>query len=351
MKVKEFLIRQSGTILICLGDSTWQQPQPILDVESHPVVFLHQVLSVHGEAGANIHQFLTLKDMGWSRYKSIKIREHIRNKMSLFFLTSLTTIMALENVALNKPAQQVSEYQNYYAPAGKAVDGNTDGNFGHGSCTHTKTPEGYTTTWWKVDLMGFYKVTSVEIFARTDCCNKLQKFEVRVSLTNPVKFPSNEGQQCFNRTDLLPASGLYVNCTQPIIGRYVSLYKATLEVLSICELRVFADKAVSGCFQSSSQQASAAANSVTTCVYSLFMDNSRAVGKVYKSFESVSAARCSVKCAQTDNCFAFNFKTSRDAANSSVTCELLLGFSAFVPTDVMSVTHQNGWKVFALRFL
>lgn len=88
-----------------------------------------------------------------------------------------------------------------------------------------------------------------------------------------------------------------------------------------------------------------------TGVYSLFMDNSRAVGKVYKSFQAVSAARCAVKCAQTDNCFAFNFKTSRDAANNSVTCELLLGFSAFVPFDELRVIQQSGWKVFALRCL
>lgn len=70
-------------------------------------------------------------------------------------------------MALNKPAQQVS----VYVAASKAVDGNTDGVFANGSCTHTQNPV-ENVTWWKVDLLGFYTVTSVEIFTRTDCCGR-----------------------------------------------------------------------------------------------------------------------------------------------------------------------------------
>lgn len=81
-------------------------------------------------------------------------------------------IAALENMALNKPAQQSSESLLYTGIAKKAVDGNTDGNFLHGSCTHTNELNLPNKPWWKVDLMGFYKVSGVEIFTRTDCCSK-----------------------------------------------------------------------------------------------------------------------------------------------------------------------------------
>ncbi|XP_025077935.1 uncharacterized protein LOC112554391 [Pomacea canaliculata] len=234
-------------------------------------------------------------------------------------------IAALENMALNKPAQQSSESLLYSGIAKKAVDGNTDGNFLHGSCTHTDESYLANKPWWKVDLMGFYKVSGVEIFTRTDCCSyRLKQFEVRVSLVNPTTFPSNEGQQCFYRTDEVPTSGLYINCTQPIIGRYVSLFKPNLYVLSICELRVFADRAGA---------------------YSGFLDNFRAVGKANKSFEGVSASTCAVRCAQTDSCFVFNFRRSTAASKPSVTCEVLLGLSAFVPFNESNLIAQNGSRL------
>ncbi|XP_025078155.1 fucolectin-like [Pomacea canaliculata] len=180
--------------------------------------------------------------------------------MHTYFFIVLPTVLALENVALNKPTQQVSDSLSFPGPADRAVDGNTDGNLYYGSCTNTNEQNLTIQTWWKVDLMGFYKVSGVEIFTRTDCCSsRLKQFEVRVSLVNPTTFPSNEGQQCFHRTDEFPASGLYINCTQPIIGRYVSLFKPDYDPLSICELRVFADRAVSesGCLQRSTQPTSA----------------------------------------------------------------------------------------------
>jgi alpha-L-fucosidase len=41
------------------------------------------------------------------------------------------------NLALGRPAAQSST--GWSAPASRAVDGNTDGNFGGGSVTHTST--------------------------------------------------------------------------------------------------------------------------------------------------------------------------------------------------------------------
>src|SRR3712207_7898437 len=51
------------------------------------------------------------------------------------------------NLALGQPATQSST--GWDSPAGRAVDGNTDGNWFNGSVTHT---EGDYQAWWQVDL-------------------------------------------------------------------------------------------------------------------------------------------------------------------------------------------------------
>lgn len=71
----------------------------------------------------------------------------------------------LANVALGKPATQSSQLGS--AAPGRAVDGNTDGNFADSSVTHTQLGSG---NWWQVDLGFEVPVNSVSVFNRTDCC-------------------------------------------------------------------------------------------------------------------------------------------------------------------------------------
>ncbi|MER6977353.1 alpha-L-fucosidase [Streptomyces carpinensis] len=80
--------------------------------------------------------------------------------------TSIQVTVAAENLALGKKAEQKSTAWD--APAGRAVDGNTDGNFNGGSVTHTAEPE--TQAWWQVDLGAPAALDSVDIWNRTDCC-------------------------------------------------------------------------------------------------------------------------------------------------------------------------------------
>ena len=57
-----------------------------------------------------------------------------------------------------------------------AVDGNKDGHFASGSCSHTQNEEN---PWWAVNLGDTYKVTAVTVWNRidTNCdegqCSKL----------------------------------------------------------------------------------------------------------------------------------------------------------------------------------
>ena len=60
-----------------------------------------------------------------------------------------------------------------------AVDGNADGNFAHGSVTHTDRGAG---NWWQVDLGGVRPISVVEVWNRTDAAvERLRDFDVVVS--------------------------------------------------------------------------------------------------------------------------------------------------------------------------
>jgi len=58
----------------------------------------------------------------------------------------------------------------------RAVDGKTDGRYGHKSCTHTHNQH---RAWWKVNLRGNYHINRVIVWNRVDCCRgRLNNFEV-----------------------------------------------------------------------------------------------------------------------------------------------------------------------------
>ena len=98
--------------------------------------------------------------------------------LSLFF----HCFHAGENVALRGKATQSDLYGNGFAY--NAIDGNRDGSWGHGSCTHT---EAHLNPWWRVDLLQKYKVFSVIITNRKDALpSRLNGAEIRIgnSLNN-----------------------------------------------------------------------------------------------------------------------------------------------------------------------
>lgn len=51
----------------------------------------------------------------------------------------------------------------------RAVDGNSDGRWTSGSCTHTRNQEN---PWLVIDLQDSYEVTHIKIKNRKDCCSK-----------------------------------------------------------------------------------------------------------------------------------------------------------------------------------
>lgn len=68
----------------------------------------------------------------------------------------------LPNIALGKPAAQSTTGLDYNAAY--AVDGKRGTNFVVDKCT--KTADGNTNPWWRVDLQAVYNITSVSILNR-----------------------------------------------------------------------------------------------------------------------------------------------------------------------------------------
>lgn len=82
------------------------------------------------------------------------------------------------NLAAGKPATQASTYSG--GDASRAVDGNTDGDWAHGSVTHSALDA--VQPWWQVDLQAVQEIGTVTLHNRTDCCaERLTSFSVRVS--------------------------------------------------------------------------------------------------------------------------------------------------------------------------
>jgi hypothetical protein len=84
------------------------------------------------------------------------------------------------NLALGKPATQSKDYLG--AVAGRAVDGNTNGDFFAGSVSHTDSQAG---AWWQVDLGNGqaveHPIESVSIWNRTDAVpERLANYVVKV---------------------------------------------------------------------------------------------------------------------------------------------------------------------------
>jgi hypothetical protein len=140
------------------------------------------------------------------------------------------------NLARGKPASQSS--LAYAAPAGRAVDGNSDGDYTRGSVTHTDAER---EAWWQVDLGTSPRIDRVAVWNRTDCCaERLSKFYVLVS---DAPFASSSLQTALGQPGVSQyyVDGVAARPTEiPIArtGRYVRIQLAGTNYLSIAELEV-----------------------------------------------------------------------------------------------------------------
>ena len=88
--------------------------------------------------------------------------------------SSVPSLDPLENIALGKRVSQSSTA--FGGDASRAVDGKTDGDFGHQSVTHTNFQS---KPWWQVDLDSEETIRQINIYNRTDTTsNRLSNFHV-----------------------------------------------------------------------------------------------------------------------------------------------------------------------------
>ncbi len=145
------------------------------------------------------------------------------------------------DLAVNKAATQSSTYERGFTDASKAVDGNTDGNFGDGSVSHTNMDAN---AWWQVDLSASATLTSIVIWNRTDCCgSRLSDYWVFVSNTpfgatdTPSTLQNRPGTWSAHLTnEPNPSTGLILPSAQ---GRYVRVQLSGTDYLSLAEVQVF----------------------------------------------------------------------------------------------------------------
>ncbi|MFA6102843.1 MAG: glycosyl hydrolase family 18 protein [Victivallaceae bacterium] len=130
------------------------------------------------------------------------------------------------NVAYGKPATQSSTYST--AVAGRAVDGNTDGNYYNNSVTHTGL--GGTNAWWEVDLQGTFNINQIRIWNRTDSApDRLSNFYVYIlDESRNVVWSHLEAPYPTPAVTLVPG-GEY--------GRYVRI--SGPNILSLSEVQVY----------------------------------------------------------------------------------------------------------------
>lgn len=122
--------------------------------------------------------------------------------------------------------------------ASRAIDGNTDGNFGAGSVTHTS---GTDIPFWEVDLNDVYEVDRVVIWNRTDCCGeRLTNFEVLAldgafGVVYSEILYSGEGEFAPESFEVVFPAGTN--------ARWISIQPFEEGILSLAEVEVFSSLA------------------------------------------------------------------------------------------------------------
>jgi len=140
------------------------------------------------------------------------------------------------NLAFGKTATQSST--DWGGVADRGVDGNTNGNWGNNSVTHTTVQN---QPWWQVDLGSVQQIGAIKVWNRTDCCGeRLSNFYVLVSDT---PFISTDLATTINQAGVSSyyVAGPVATATEAGVyrsGRYVRVQLAGTNALSVAEVEV-----------------------------------------------------------------------------------------------------------------
>lgn len=144
-----------------------------------------------------------------------------------------TAAASLANVALKGVASQSSTaydgpQYNGSGPASRANDGNTDGQYDHGSVSHTGQQQG----WWQVKLDQPYALDSVKIWNRTDSYStRINPFRVNVYLGKTLVTSVEH--------NVMPASNVLEINLDGAVGDRVRVELERADWLHMAEVQVF----------------------------------------------------------------------------------------------------------------
>ncbi|KAG5271743.1 hypothetical protein AALO_G00183520 [Alosa alosa] len=138
---------------------------------------------------------------------------------------------ALVNVASRGRTTQSSTFNSSTA-AKKAIDGNRSGVLLEGSCAHT---EAETNPWWRIDLLETYRVASVKITNRQDCCaENINGAEIHIG--NSLEHNGNTNPRCAVISSI-PAGGASTFQCNGMEGRYVNIFsRGYRQHLTLCDV-------------------------------------------------------------------------------------------------------------------
>jgi glucose/arabinose dehydrogenase/azurin len=142
-------------------------------------------------------------------------------------LTEVEVFSSGENIARSGTATQSSTSND--APASRAIDGGTHGEFGRGTTTHTNEDE--TNPWWELDLGSSQPIENVRIHNRVDGSLGLRLEGFKLSLLDASRQPVfvSENNQAPAKIQLPIATNPLAGLRGALVRAYASLPGRTAE--------------------------------------------------------------------------------------------------------------------------
>ncbi|KAI3360841.1 hypothetical protein L3Q82_013064 [Scortum barcoo] len=136
------------------------------------------------------------------------------------------------NIAKDGKVTQSSQYEDGVPE--RAIDGNRASLWVQRSCTHTNNDMD---PWWRLDLRKSYKISTITITNRKDCCyERLSGAEIRIG--NSLKDSGNANPRCTVIGSIRPGVSKTFYC-RGLEGRYINIViPGRREYLTLCEVEV-----------------------------------------------------------------------------------------------------------------
>ncbi|ESO88571.1 hypothetical protein LOTGIDRAFT_165354 [Lottia gigantea] len=138
------------------------------------------------------------------------------------------------NLAFGKDTSQSSTYY-VLSSSSNAVDGNTDGEWWNGSCTHTDFING--PKWWCVNLRAPERFHTIRLYNRNGAKERLQGFSIKVSNTGGCDQNTFDSSQvCYTDESSTPQDVYSVHdCKE---GQFIFITVPAQQTLTLCEVKI-----------------------------------------------------------------------------------------------------------------